>query len=120
MNTSTWKCPACAADNTADSLNQKEVRCSNCGSDFAAEPEAAPIANPTAPKAKEKRKRSKAGWLATALFVLLGILCGLSGFASKNAVECLFGLGFVAVAAVYHIGERLDLILSELQDLNDR
>ena len=114
-----WKCPSCNADNTADSLKQKDVRCYACGSIFSAEADTASI-QAAATNLKPNRKRSKAGWVATALFVLLGILCGLSGYASKSAVECLFGLGFVAVAAVYHIGERLDLILKELQDMNDR
>jgi di/tricarboxylate transporter len=73
----------------------------------------------------ERRKvRKKGSELGTAFLIVCTLFVALFAFAfssqlTAGIVIACCGIGVMILAAIYHIGERLDLILEELQNGNE-
>jgi len=75
-------------------------------------------------KQAKRPKRRTGSNLGTAIFVLGGLGAAALGLVASLRLNMGLaltggGLALIGAALIYHIGERLDLILEELQDGNE-
>ncbi len=136
-----WTCPRCKTVNetVTNEVGQvlAEQTCSKCGLIVDAEVEEPkwtpppPVPNSEQlPKlagnpTTKKTLRKTGSNLGTLLFVLGGLGCAIIGLLTSIGINLGLaitggGLALIGVAMIYHIGERLELILEELQNQNDK
>ncbi|NBW14015.1 MAG: hypothetical protein EBR82_39055 [Caulobacteraceae bacterium] len=125
-----WTCPRCQSVNETVTNEQGEVMaeqtCATCAIAVeakleVAKPPTAPAALPTSKARKVRKKGQEIGTVFLILCALPVLFFGFvfAGRAEAGVVIACAAICLMLFALTYHLGERLDLILEEIQNGND-